>query len=68
MNEDIIKGKWTQIKGDIKTKWGKLTDDELDQIKGNRDKLIGKLQESYGKTRDEAEQELKDFEKKYASK
>ncbi len=67
MNEDIIQGKWTQIKGDVKAKWGELTDDQLDQIEGNRDKLIGALQESYGKARDEVEKELEEFEKTYAA-
>lgn len=66
MNDDIIKGKWTQLKGDVKARWGKLTDDHLDQIEGNRDKLLGKLQETYGRSREDAEKEVKEFEKKYA--
>ena len=45
MNWDIIQGKWKQLKGATKVKWGELTDDELDQIDGNKDKLAGKLQE-----------------------
>lgn len=65
MNEDIIKGKWKQLRGDVQAKWGKLTDDELDQVEGNRDVLVGKIQEAYGKTRDEAEKELKAFERDY---
>lgn len=48
MNNDIIKGKWAQFKGDVKEKWGDLTDDDLTQIDGQRDKLAGKLQERYG--------------------
>ena len=58
MNWDIISGKWNQVKGDIRTQWGKLTDDDLDLIGGKKDKLIGTLQERYGKRRDEAEKEL----------
>ena len=58
MNWDIIQGKWNQVKGDIRTQWGKLTDDDLDLIGGKKDKLIGTLQERYGKRRDEAEAEL----------
>ena len=61
MNTDILKGKWTQLKGDIRSKWGKLTDDDLTQIQGNTQKMIGKLQERYGHTRDQAERELNDF-------
>jgi len=48
MNWDQAKGQWNQIKGSIKTKWGKLTDDDLDVIAGERDRLIGKIQERYG--------------------
>jgi len=57
MNSDILKGQWTQLKGQVKQQWGKLTNDDLDQIEGSRDILIGKLQERYGRTRDEAEHE-----------
>ena len=46
MNKDIIEGQWKQITGDIRNKWGKLTDDDLDEIDGNREKFIGKIQES----------------------
>ena len=67
MNEDILKGKWKQIRGKSKEWWGKLTDDDLDMIDGNRDQLIGKLQERYGYTKDRAAQEvnerLKEFDR-----
>ncbi len=58
MNWDIIEGKWKQIKGDVRSQWGKLTDDDIDRIAGKRDKLVGTLQERYGKERDEAEREV----------
>jgi uncharacterized protein YjbJ (UPF0337 family) len=58
MNEDILKGKWKQLKGDAQKKWGKLTDDDLDRIEGNREKMVGTLQERYGYKKDEAEREL----------
>ena len=61
MNADILKGKWTQIKGSIRTRWGKLTDDDVTQIQGNIEKMIGKLQERYGYNREQAEKELNDF-------
>jgi len=61
MNADILKGKWTQIKGGIRTRWGKLTDDDVTQIQGNIEKMIGKLQERYGYNREQAEKELNDF-------
>jgi uncharacterized protein YjbJ (UPF0337 family) len=67
MNEDIIKGKWEEIKGDVQKKWGKLTDDDLEQINGDRTKLSGTLQKIYGLQRDEAEKQLKEWEKKRAA-
>jgi uncharacterized protein YjbJ (UPF0337 family) len=54
MNEDTLKGQWKQLQGKARQKWGKLTDDDLTQIKGDRDVLLGKIQEHYGRTRDEA--------------
>ena len=61
MNWDQIQGKWKQLKGEIQTRWGKLTDDEVDQIEGNREKLVGKLQEKYGYAKEEAEREADKF-------
>lgn len=58
MNRDTLKGQWMQLKGKIREQWGRLTDDEIDQIQGNAEMLIGKLQERYGKTREQAEQDL----------
>lgn len=58
MNDDILEGKWKQLRGEFKQWWGKLTDDDLDQISGERDKLIGKLQERYGYSKQQAEQEV----------
>ena len=61
MNWDIIEGKWTQLKGTLREKWGDLTDDELTEMAGKKDRLAGKLQEKYGWTREEAEREIDDF-------
>lgn len=61
INWDVIKGKWTQLQGEARKQWGKLTDSDWDQIAGEKDKLIGKLQEQYGWTREQAEQEAKKF-------
>lgn len=65
MNEDILKGKWKQVKGQAKVYWGKLTDDDLTQMDGTTDKLVGRLQERYGYTKEEAEREVNKFLKKY---
>lgn len=61
MNWDIIQGKWDQLKGSVKEKWGDLTDDELTQISGQQDKLAGKLQEKYGWTKEKADDEINRF-------
>ena len=58
MNEDILKGKWRQLKGEVKSQWGKLTDDDLDVIEGKRTELSGKLQARYGYAKDEAEKNI----------
>jgi uncharacterized protein YjbJ (UPF0337 family) len=61
MNWDTIEGKWRQLKGDVLVKWGKLTDDDLDQIAGKREVLVGVLQERYGRKRDEVERDVDDW-------
>ncbi|MEO8001854.1 MAG: CsbD family protein [Arenimonas sp.] len=63
MNNDIIKGKWKQINGELKQKWGKLTDNDLTYAEGTRDYLSGKIQERYGIAKDDAEEQIKEFEK-----
>lgn len=63
MNDDRVKGKWKQLKGQAKQTWGKLTNDDLDVAEGNRDYLVGRVQERYGVAKDEAERQVKDFER-----
>ncbi len=61
MNKDTLQGNFTQLKGRIKQQWGKLSDDEIDQMEGNAEILAGKLQERYGLARDEAEKQAREF-------
>jgi uncharacterized protein YjbJ (UPF0337 family) len=61
MNWDTIEGNWKQFQGKVQQKWGRLSDDELDQIDGARKQLAGKIQERYGKSKEEAERELDDW-------
>jgi uncharacterized protein YjbJ (UPF0337 family) len=62
MNWDRIAGNWKQMKGALRERWGKLTDDELDRMAGQRDQLVGKIQERYGCARDEAESQVREWE------
>jgi uncharacterized protein YjbJ (UPF0337 family) len=64
MNEDILRGQWNQLKGTIRKQWGKLTDDDLDEIQGDSEILLGKLTERYGRSRESFEREVKDWLKK----
>jgi uncharacterized protein YjbJ (UPF0337 family) len=49
------------MKGNVKERWGKLTDDDLTAIRGRRDRLEGKLQERYGYAKDQARREIEDW-------
>jgi len=62
MNGDRIKGQWKQLNGKLKSRWGKLTDDDLQVADGNAEYLAGKLQERYGIARDEATKQVREFE------
>jgi uncharacterized protein YjbJ (UPF0337 family) len=67
-NRDILAGKWKQISGELKTWWGKLTDDDVHWIGGQKEKLVGLLQERYGYTREQAEQEIERRLQEYGDK
>lgn len=62
MNWNQVQGNWKEFTGKVKQTWGKLTDDELDQIAGKRDVLVGQIQAKYGIAQEAAEQQVKDFE------
>ena len=52
MNSDMMKGKWTELKGEVLNKWGKLTSDELDETKGNLVAIAGLIQQRYGEAKE----------------
>jgi uncharacterized protein YjbJ (UPF0337 family) len=66
MNSDVLEGKWKQLTGDIKSQWGKFTDDDLAMVEGQRDKLVGLVQERYGYARQQAEREVDQFLQRYS--
>jgi uncharacterized protein YjbJ (UPF0337 family) len=61
MNTDQWQGKWKQVKGSMKERWGKLTDDDLDVIAGQRDQLVGRIQERYGIAKEQARKQVEDW-------
>lgn len=61
MNKDILKGKWSQLIGQIQEKWSKITEDDLNHIAGKYDNMVGVLQERYGYTKEEAKNEFNSF-------
>ncbi|APR75416.1 Hypothetical protein A7982_00762 [Minicystis rosea] len=61
MNKDIFEGKWRQVKGALRTKWGELTDDDLDVVAGNSEQIYGILQQRYGLMREDAEKQIKEI-------
>jgi len=61
MNTDQLQGKWKQIKGSAKERWGKLTDDDIDIINGQREQLVGKVQERYGLAKEEAGKQVDEW-------
>jgi uncharacterized protein YjbJ (UPF0337 family) len=66
MNWDRVSGNWSQWKGRVQERWGKLTGDQLDVINGRRDQLSGRIQEAYGLTKEEAERQLRNWERNLA--
>lgn len=58
MNQDMLSGNWNQLRGKLRSWWGKLSDDDFEWIAGQKDRLVGLIQEKYGYTRDQAEEDI----------
>jgi uncharacterized protein YjbJ (UPF0337 family) len=65
MNQDILQGKWKELRGGLKKQWGKLTDDDIRRIEGSLDQITGIIQQRYGYTKERAENEIDHFLKAY---
>lgn len=61
MNEDRLQGRWKEIKGKVRERWGQLTEDDLDVIAGRREQLLGRIQQRHGLAREEAERQVQDW-------
>jgi len=63
MNSEQWEGKWKELKGILKQKWGALTDNDLTELEGHRDRLAGLVEQRYGLAKEEAERQIREFEK-----
>lgn len=68
MNNDIIQGKWNEIKGEIRSQWGKLTEDEIETSSGNMTSIAGLIQQRYGAKKEEVQEKLNSILAKFSAK
>ena len=61
VNEEVLKGRWKEAKGEIQKMWGKLTDDDLEQAKGDMTALTGIIQQRYGESKEAVQTKLNDY-------
>lgn len=68
MNQDVIQGKWSEIKGEIRKAWGNVTGDELEQAKGNLDSISGIIQQRYGQRKEDVSEKLNSIVSRFQEK
>ncbi len=64
MNDDQFEGKWERFKGSVREHFGRLTDNDVEEVKGKRQNLLGKIQEKYGDSKEAAAEKLNEFERR----
>ncbi|MFO0748268.1 MAG: CsbD family protein [Myxococcota bacterium] len=64
MTPETLKTQWQLLKGELKTHWGKLTDDDLKVIDGNIDQFVAKVHEVYGEGKEAVREKVKDLVEK----
>jgi len=67
VNAQVLQGQWNQIRGELKKRWGQLTEDDLRFSNGNIDQLVGKIQSRTGEAREAIEQFLSEATSQGAS-
>lgn len=65
MNDDQFEGKWNRMKGTVREHWGRLTDDDVEEVKGRRQRMLAKIQERYGESKAWAEEKLVEYERRF---
>ena len=68
INENTLKGRWLEIKGDLQKAWGKLTDDELERTKGDVKAIGGLIQQRYGEAQESYGSKIADIFKRFGVK
>jgi len=68
MNENVLKGSWKQVKGEMQRLWGDITNDEWDQAQGNATSLAGLVQKKYGLSQAEVETKFNDIFSRFSEK
>ena len=68
INRNVSKAKWKQVKGSVKERWGKLTDNDITVMNGEIDQLVGKIQERYGLAKEEVENDVRQWYEKHVLK
>ncbi len=63
-NAQELQGQWNKLRGQVKEKWGMLTDDDLQMAGGNADQLVGKIQQRTGEGREAIEKYLTELTSK----
>ena len=60
-----VEGNWKQLSGNVRREWGKLTHNDVEQIKGDVEVLAGKIEERYGVTKAEARKQIEQWTSKF---
>lgn len=68
VNENVIKGKWREMKGDLQKSWGKLTDDDLEKTKGDLKAISGLIQQRYGEAEEKSSGKLAEIFGRFETK
>lgn len=68
MNKDVFQGKIKEMSGELRKKWGELTDDDIKKTKGNAQALQGLVQQKVGLSKEEAQREVNSFMNTFAQK
>jgi uncharacterized protein YjbJ (UPF0337 family) len=57
-NNDVLKGRWRELKGQLKQRWSKLTDDDIAKLSGKQEELVFALRRRYGYAQGQAVMEI----------